>query len=323
MQLTYVSDSAPGYTRRRAGRGFIYLNTRGARVRDPVQLARIRSLAIPPAYEDVWICPSPFGHIQATAVDARGRKQYLYHRDWRATRDASKFERLTPFGAALPRLRRKVARDLTLRGLPRERVLAAVVRLLDRTAMRVGNEEYVRDNGSYGLTTLRNHHIRLDGEEVRLAFRGKGGITHNVSLKDERVAHIVRHCMEIPGRELFQYVDARGARHPVTSQAVNTYLRDLSGESFTAKDYRTWTGSVIAFDQLRKTVAKSGGKKRRITAALTAVSGRLGNTPAVCRKSYVHPQVLEAEPEDLDVPPVAKRGLNEAERRLLAFLTQR
>lgn len=319
--LTYVTDADPGFTRRRAGKGFVYLDTRGKRIADAAQIARIRSLAIPPAYEEVWICPHERGHIQATARDARGRKQYLYHAKWRETRDGTKFGRMAAFARALPRMRRKVARDLALPGLPKEKVLAALVRLLDRTCIRVGNEEYVRENRSYGLTTLRNRHVELNGEEVRFEFRGKGGIQHDVKLKDRRVARIVRRCMDIPGQELFQYIDADGERRQISSQTVNAYLRTLAGEDFTAKDYRTWAGSVLAYAALSASREGGGATRSRIVAALKTVSGRLGNTPAVCRRSYVHPAILDAcESDSLAATPSAKRGLSEAERRFLGFL---
>jgi DNA topoisomerase-1 len=326
-QLEYVSDETPGFSRRRCGKGFSYRDSHGKRITDAAQLARIRALAIPPAYENVWISPDARGHIQATARDARGRKQYLYHAQWRAIRDGTKFDRMRRFAHALPGLRRKIARDLALDGLPKEKVLAAVVKLLDRTGIRVGNEEYVRENGSYGLTTLRNRHVAVKGEEMHFEFRGKSGVPHQVTLKDRRLARVIRRCLDIPGQELFQYVDADGARRAITSQAVNAYLQALARMDITAKDFRTWAGSVLAYDELRRSAVPAPDAKRppsprsRMVAALKAVSARLGNTPAVCKRSYVHPAIMDAcESGDLDAEPASRRGLTEAERRFLGFL---
>ena len=265
-------------------------------MRDAATLARVRSLAVPPAWTDVWICPRADGHIQATGRDARGRKQYRYHPLWRQVRDASKYERMQAFGAALPRIREACDRDLRCPGMPREKVLAAVVRLLETTLIRVGNDEYARDNRSYGLTTLRNRHVTIDGSRIEFRFRGKSGVRHDVRLKDRRLATVVRRCREIPGQELFQYIDDDGERHAVTSGDVNAYLRAIAGEDFTAKDFRTWAGTVLATLALQEferfdSVAEA---KRNIVRAVERVAERLGNTPAVCRSCYIHPAVVDA-----------------------------
>ncbi|AKJ30597.1 DNA topoisomerase I [Caldimonas brevitalea] len=289
-----MADTMPGFTRVKRGAGFAYLDTNGQPVRDKAQLQRIRQLAIPPAYTDVWICPLEDGHIQATGRDARGRKQYRYHAEWHAQRDADKFDRMLAFGAALPRLRARVKRDTERRGLPREKVLATIVHLLDTTFIRVGNDEYARTNGSYGLTTLRDRHADIQGDTVRLRFKGKSGVLHEVNVSDKRIARIMRSCQDLPGQELFQYVDEDGEIRTVGSSDVNDYLRENTGEDFTAKDFRTWHASVQAIEWLMPIVAENKREaKRHIKEALTAVSSRLGNTVAVCRKSYVHPKVLE------------------------------
>jgi DNA topoisomerase-1 len=280
----------------RRGRSFIYLTPAGRPVRAVRELERIRALAVPPAYRDVWVCRDPRGHLQATGRDARGRKQYRYHPRWRVLRDANKFDRMLEFGRSLPRIRRCVARDLRRPGLPRERVLATLVKLLERTLVRVGNEEYVRANGSYGLTTLRNRHVRVRGQRVVFEFRGKRGIAHRVSVHDPSIARIVQRCAEIPGQELFQWLDKGGERHRVDSGAVNDYLRQAGGGDFTAKDFRTWFATLEALQWLRRrpVAANARSRKREVGAAIAAVAQRLGNTPAVCRRAYVHPQVLDA-----------------------------
>jgi DNA topoisomerase-1 len=294
--LRYVSDQTPGIRRRRAGRGFVYTSPDGHRFTDPEELSRIRSLAIPPAWTDVWICASPRGHIQATGRDARGRKQYRYHQRWREVRDETKYGRMTEFGKALATIRAAVEADLARPGLPREKVLAAVVRLLDSTSLRVGNTAYARENGSYGLTTMRDQHVNVFGSRVRFRFKGKAGKLHVVDLTDRGLATVVKRCQDLPGEELFQYVADDGQIKAVTSEDVNEYLHRVSGRDFTAKDFRTWNGSVLAAQAL----AEGGGfrsereAKARIVEAIKAVAGRLGNTPAVCRACYVHPQVLEA-----------------------------
>ena len=244
--LRYVSDEQPGYTRKAKGDDFEYFDADGKRIRDETRLFRIRRLAVPPAYTDVWICPSPNGHIQATGRDARGRKQYRYHERWREVRDENKYDRMVVFGKALPKIRRRVNRDLKRRGLPREKVLATVVQLLERTFIRIGNEEYVKENKSFGLTTIRNHHVEVTAAKLEFRFRGKGGKKHEVDVTDRRLAKIIRQLQDLPGQEIFQYVDDEGEVRDVTSQDVNDYLREITGEEFTAKDFRTWAGTVLA-----------------------------------------------------------------------------
>ena len=295
-RLRYVSDSMPGIRRKRAGKHFSYTDPDGAPIHDADELQRIKALAIPPAWTDVWIAPTPRGHIQATGRDAKGRKQYRYHRRWREVRDETKYERLIAFGEALPLIRERVAHDLARPGLPREKVLATVVRLLETTLIRVGNEEYARENHSFGLTTLRNRHVDVTGTALRFHFRGKSGVVHDIDLHDRRVAHIVKRCQELPGRELFQYLDGEGERHGVDSDDVNEYLHDVSGQEFTAKDFRTWAGTVLAAMALREFEAFDCEAQARtnIVRAIEQVARRLGNTPAVCRRCYVHPAVLDA-----------------------------
>jgi DNA topoisomerase-1 len=293
--LRYVSDEAPGLRRVRAGKGFRYLDPDGRAVADPETRARIRALAIPPAWEDVWICPRPDGHLQATGRDARGRKQYRYHPRWREVRDESKYGRMIAFAHALPKIRRRVARDLGRPGMPREKVLAAVVRLLETTMIRVGNAEYARANRSFGLTTLRNHHAKVRGSKVQFHFRGKHGIEHEIDLDDPRLARVVRRCQDLPGQEIFAYIDD-GEVRDVSSEDVNAYLRAVAGAEFTAKDFRTWAGTVLASLALQEFEA-AGTKaeaRKNIVRAIESVSKRLGNTPAVCRKCYVHPAVIDA-----------------------------
>ena len=294
--LRYVSDERPGLRRLRAGRGFRLVTPDGRTVRDEETLRRVRSLAIPPAWSDVWICPSPDGHLQAVGRDARGRKQYRYHPKWRSTRDEQKYGRMIAFGRALPAMRKRVDKDLALPGLPRRKVLATVVRLLEATCIRVGNDEYARTNGSYGLTTLHDRHVRVDGAELRFRFKGKSGVKHAIDLSEPRLAKIVRRCRELPGQELFQYLDDTGAVKDVGSGDVNDYIREISGDDYTAKDFRTWAGTVLAalaLDELR-TFDSQAQAKRNIVRAIERVAERLGNTPSVCRKSYVHPEVLAA-----------------------------
>ena len=293
--LRYSSDAEPGIARRRAGSGFYYLMPNGRRVSDPATLERVRKLAIPPAYRDVWICLDPAGHLQATGIDARGRKQYRYHPKWRSVRDAHKFERMLAFGRALPRIHRRIARDLKLRGLPRERVLATVVRLLERTLIRVGNAEYARDNKSYGLTTLRNGHVRLRGTVLRFRFRGKHGITQEVEVDAPRSSRVVRSCLDLPGQELFQYRDEKGVLRDVGSSDVNAYLKEISGDSFTAKDFRTWYATSQALEALVGQAFRTAREaKDKLKDVLQAVASRLGNTPTMCRKCYVNPVVVDA-----------------------------
>jgi DNA topoisomerase-1 len=330
--LVWVSDDMPGIRRVRVGDGFVYRGVDGKLIRRAAELQRIRALAIPPAYEKVWICTRPNGHLQATGRDARGRKQYRYHPQWRVAKDADKFERMLEFGAALPRIRKRVKADLAapIGASPgRATVLATIVRLLDTTYVRIGNEEYARSNRSFGLTTLRNRHVDVSGSRLRLRFRGKSGKEHEVALDDPRVARVVRRCQAMPGQDLFQYFDDDGSAHVVGSADVNDFIRAISGADFTAKDFRTWHGTAHA---LALWVERGADPASRPSAKelLTDVAQRLGNTVAVCKKSYVHPRVLEVLGTPLDGPlltefdAVAKRsGLSVAERRLLAFLAER
>ncbi len=294
--LRYVSDAAPGFTRRRYGKSFVFFDHKGERIRDEAQIMRIRKLAIPPAYRNVWICPHSNGHIQATGIDAKGRKQYRYHADWRACRDATKFTHMLAFGDALPQIRAAVAAHMAQRSLGREKVLATVVALLEKTLIRVGNDEYARTNGSYGLTTLRDEHVAVEGSTIRFRFRGKSGKEWNLRVSDRRIARVVRACADIEGQELFKYIDEAGQVRDVTSGDVNAYLRDITGQPFTAKDFRTWTGTVLAALALIEYREYDGEAqaKKNVVAAIEAVSARLGNTPSVCRKSYVHPEVINA-----------------------------
>jgi DNA topoisomerase-1 len=293
--LRYVSDDQPGIHRRRAGKGFSYVGVDGKPLRDKAELRRIKSLAIPPAWNDVWICPLPQGHIQATGRDAKGRKQYRYHSQWRVVRDENKYDRMIAFGEALSQIRERTERDLSLPGLPREKVLATVVRLLEITLIRVGNEEYARANRSFGLTTMRNKHVKVNGSKMNFRFRGKRGILHSIDLTDRRLAKIVRRCQELPGQELFQYIDEEGETQSFGSADVNDYLREVTGRDFTAKDFRTWAGTVLAATALLefKAFDSETEAKRNIVRAIDAVASRLGNTSAVCRKSYIHPTVVD------------------------------
>jgi DNA topoisomerase-1 len=294
--LAYVSEGGAGIRRRRAGRGWHYIGPDGRTVRDRAVTSRIRALAIPPAWRDVWISPNERGHIQATGRDAKGRKQYRYHARFRQVRDAAKFDRMLAFAVTLPRVRRRVARDLGAPGLPREKVLAALVRMLETTLIRVGNEEYARKNRSFGLTTLRNGHVSVDGPVVRFRFRGKSGKDHLVTVRDRRLAAIVDECHALPGACLFQYLDRKGRRRGVDSDDVNAYLRQITGRDFSAKDFRTWAATVLAAVALEKRGAAPSATqaKKRVVAAVEAVAERLGNTAAIARKSYVHPAVVDA-----------------------------
>ncbi|HEY1612015.1 MAG TPA: DNA topoisomerase IB [Paraburkholderia sp.] len=294
-RLTRSSDETCGYTRRLSGKRFAYFDGDGKRIRDADVIARIDALAIPPAYTDVWICPDESGHLQATGRDARGRKQYRYHPSWRDQRDRDKFGKLAGFARALPRIRARVAADLRLRGLPRDKVVAAIVRLLDSTLVRIGNAEYVRENASYGLTTLRKRHLRSEGRTLQLCFNGKHGIAHEVTIDDAAVARVVRRCAGLPGRELFRYTAGDGT-HKVTAADVNAWLHEAAGEAFTAKDYRTWAASAVALDLLRAAEPPRSNTAARRTIAQVAreVAVLLRNTPAVCRNSYIHPTVVEA-----------------------------
>ena len=316
-QLRYVSDERPGIRRLRRGGGFRYLDSEGRPVRDLATLRRIKSSAIPPAWTDVWICPLAHGHIQAVGRDARGRKQYRYHARWRETRDQNKYARLIEFGRALPRIRRRVEEDLGRPHLPREKVLAAVVRLLETTLIRVGNEEYARENHSYGLTTLRSKHVTVEGATLRFEFRGKGGKRHAVDLADRRLARVVRHCQELPGHELFQYVDDEGQPQVVDSADVNEYLRQVGGGEFTAKDFRTWGGTVLAALALASQSASGEPRrvKRELAEGVAEVARHLGNTVAICRKCYIHPAVIVAHAENA-LPTVLERSSPEMSSNL-------
>jgi len=326
--LHYVSDDSAGYRRIRHGNHFKYLDTQGKRIRDEQRLLRIKRLAIPPAWNDVRICPSPNGHIQATGRDARGRKQYRYHERWRELRDENKFERLADFAKALPRIRRRVAKDLKLIGVPREKVLATIVRLLERTFIRIGNEEYARENKSFGLTTIRGRHVTVRGDRLRFRFRGKSGRQHEVDVTDRRIAKIVSKCQDLPGQNLFQYVND-GEVRDVTSQDVNDYLREISGENFSAKDFRTWAGtllSAIALN-LQGKIENQKQAKANIKTAICAVAELLGNTPAICRKCYVHPAIVETYLSGREVAGLADAiktpdhiNVREVERAILKFL---
>jgi len=327
--LQYVSDDRPGYRRRSKNGDFEYLDTEGRKIRDEHRLLRIRHLAIPPAWTDVWICSSPTGHIQATGRDARRRKQYRYHESWREIRDENKFARLADFAAALPKIRRRVTQDMRLPGLSLQKVLATVVRLLERTFIRIGNEEYARDNKSFGLTTMKNRHVTVEGARLRFRFRGKSGREHEVDIADRRIARVVAKCQDLPGQDLFEYVDDDGEVRDVTSQDVNGYLREITSQDFTAKDFRTWAGTLLATMALNAQEAFETKKqaKANVKAAICTVAELLGNTPAVCRKCYVHPAILEAYLSGTQIagfgdaaksPAMAK--LSAVERAVLRFL---
>ena len=325
--LHYVDDRSPGITRRVENGKFVYFLPSGKRIRDAAEISRINKLAIPPAYTDVWICPDARGHMQATGRDARGRKQYRYHPRWREIRDSDKYERILAFGAALPRLRAGLEKHLALRGMPREKVMALVVQLLETTLIRVGNSRYARENRSYGLTTLRTRHVAVRGAAIRFQFRGKSGVEHQVTLRNQRLARILRRCMELPGQHLFQYLDEAGERHPVSSNDVNQFIQQMTGGDFTAKDYRTWAGSALALESLRKREWQPEAVARRhLVETVKEVSRQLGNTPAVCRQCYIHPDVLDAFAggELARLPRARKRKwLSSEEVTLLKFLTER
>ena len=330
--LQYVSDERPGYSRRAKGKHFQYFDTEGKLIHDEQRLCRIKRLAIPPAWTNVWICPSPNGHVQATGRDVRGRKQYRYHERWREVRDENKFERLAQFAKALPDIRRRVAQDFKLPGLARRKVLATIVRLLERTFIRIGNEEYARENKSFGLTTLKNRHVKVRGAQVRFRFRGKSKRPHEVDVTDRRVAKVIAKCQDLPGQDLFQYVDEDGEVQDVTSQDVNEYLREIAGEDFTAKDFRTWGGTVLAAMALSMQEAFQTKRqaKSNIKTAICAVAELLGNTPAVCRKCYVHPMIVEAYLNRTRIAGLNGSGkalkqpdLRAAERAVLKFLRAR
>ncbi|MGH8387621.1 MAG: DNA topoisomerase IB [Pseudomonas sp.] len=292
--LHYVDDTQPGITRKKLRGKFCYFDPSGLRITDPNEIQRINALAVPPAYVDVWICADPRGHLQATGRDARGRKQYRYHPRWREVRDSDKYARLRDFGLALPKLRKQLEALLAAPGSSRDKVMATVITLLDATLIRVGNTQYARDNRSYGLTTLRSRHVEINGSAIVFQFRGKSGVEHQITVKDRRLARIVKRCQEIPGQNLFQYLDENGERRTITSADVNSYLQTLTGADFTAKDYRTWAGSALALAVLRQLQWQPESEaKRHVVDMVKNVARQLGNTPAVCRKCYIHPAVLE------------------------------
>ncbi len=308
--LRYVHDTRPGITRHGAGKGFFYRSAKGEKITDERTLERIKSLAIPPAWTDVWICPSPNGHLQATGRDARNRKQYRYHPKWREVRDETKYEHMIEFGQALPEIRKRVDADLGKHGLPREKILAAIVRLLETTLIRIGNDQYAKENKSFGLTTMRDRHADISGSTVTFSYRGKSGIDHEVELHDKRLANVVRRSQELPGQELFQYVDDEGTRQSVDSGDVNDYLKEISGKDFTAKDFRTWAGTVLAAEALSgfEDVDTDAAAKENVVRAIENVAGRLGNTVAICRKCYVHPAVIDAYLDGHTVETIRQRA---------------
>ena len=330
--LRYVTDTHAGIIRKRAGKHFSYVGLDGKPIHDEEVIQRIRSLGIPPAWKNVWICPNPRGHIQATGRDAKGRKQYRYHPLWRKIRDENKYDRMVTFGKALPTIRERVSHDLALSGLPREKVLATIVRLLDTTSVRIGNEEYARENGSFGLTTLRDEHVEIKGATVRFQFRGKSGKDHSIDVKDRQLAKIMKRCRDLPGQELFQYIDENGQPRTVESGDVNAYLQEVTGQDFTAKDFRTWAGTVTAtcaLQDLGEYESETQAKKNVVRAIETAAQ-HLGNTPTICRKSYVHPEVIDGylhgsllcalKAHDEEAIVEALNGLRPEEISVLAFL---
>ena len=330
--LRYITDEVPGITRRRAGAGFVYRDAKGRRVRDAATLARIRSLVIPPAWRDVWIAPDPHGHLQVTGRDAKGRKQYRYHPRWTEVRDSAKYNRMIEFARALPAIRHRVLGDLKGSPLSRERVLATVIRLLETTLIRVGNEEYARANNSFGLTTLQDRHVTVRGGVMKFRFRAKSGVFQTIDLEDAALARSVKRCQDLPGQTLFQYLDAGAKRQSVGSRDVNRYLREISGEDFTAKDFRTWAGTVLAATSLCEfdAAVSATARNRNIVQAIESVARKLGNTRAVCRKCYVHPAIIDAYNDGVTVAglngksqmraalPMAR--LSHAERAVLSFL---
>ncbi len=332
--LQHVSDATPGITREQRGSKATFRDAEGRVVRDVATLDRIASLVIPPAWVEVWICPSPRGHLQATGRDGRGRKQYRYHPRWRTTRDETKYERMLAFGQALPAIRTRVAKDLDRPDLPREKVVATAVRFLETTLIRVGNQEYARDNRSFGLTTLRDRHVEVDGATIRFHFRGKSGKDHEIGVMDRRLANIVKRCRDLPGQDLFQYVDADGGRHTIGSGDVNDYLREITGEDFTAKDFRTWAGTVLAAWALHEyeEVDSDAQAKKNVVEAIDSVAQRLGNTRSICRTCYVHPAVIDAYLDGTLVDSLRQRAaklddaiteLSHEETAVLALLRRR
>ena len=332
--LRYVTDASPGIRRKRVGKNFSYIGPDGKPISDPAELQRIKSLGIPPAWTNVWICTKPNGHIQATGRDAKGRKQYRYHPRWREVRDETKYDRMIVFAENLPGLRKRIAHDLSLSGLPREKLLATLVRLLDTTLIRVGNEEYARENNSYGLTTMRNEHVDVSGAKVEFHFRGKSGKEHVIDVKDRQLAKIVRRSQELPGHELFEYIDEKGELRTVESSDVNEYLQEVTGQSFTAKDFRTWGGTVV----VTRSLQEIGGfdtqtqAKKNVVQAIKEAAQDLGNTPAICRKCYVHPAITDAYMNGSllnflkqyaeQEKKLSKDGLRPEESVVLAFLEE-
>lgn len=316
--LRYVLDDRPGITRHRAGKGFFYRDTSGERITDKKAIERINSLAIPPAWTDVWICPSPNGHLQATGRDTKGRKQYRYHPRWRESRDENKYEHMIAFGKALPAIRERVDQDLRKRGLPKEKVVAAVVHLLEATLIRVGNDQYAKENKSYGLTTMRDRHVDINGSTISFNFNGKAGIEHEIDLQDRRLAAIVKRCQDLPGQHLFQYIDENGDRQAVDSSDVNDYLKEITGEHFTAKDFRTWAGTMLAAEALSgfEEFDSETKAKHNVVEAIESVSKKLGNTPSICRKCYVHPAVIDAYLEGDTVKTLEQRAERELQMNL-------
>ncbi|MEW6493417.1 MAG: DNA topoisomerase IB [Cyanobacteriota bacterium] len=294
--LRYVTDDSPGICRQRRGKGFSYIGVDGKRLTDKSEIKRIDSLVIPPAWNDVWICPIANGHLQATGRDAKGRKQYRYHPHWCTVRSQTKFNRMIPFSAALPVIREQINRDLAHKGLPREKVLATAVRLLETTHIRIGNAEYAQENKTFGLTTLRNRHVDVTSTTIHFHFKGKSGVKHDIELRDRKLARIIKRCQDIPGYELFQYVDNEGQRHSISSEDVNNYLREITGEDFTAKDFRTWAGTVLAARELKQMppFESQTQAKKNVAQAIKAVAKELGNKPATSRKYYVHPAIIDA-----------------------------
>ena len=332
--LRYTTDAKPGIRRRRRGKTFSYVGPDGRVIRAAAELARIRALVIPPAWADVWICPDPRGHLQATGRDARGRKQYRYHPRWREVRDETKYERVIGFAQVLPVIRRKTSEHLRRQGLPREKVLATVVQLLEKTLIRVGNDEYARSNRSYGLTTLRDGHVDVTGPRVRFSFRGKSGVEHEIDLNDRQLARIVKQCRDLPGYDLFQYHDEDGQRQTVGSEEVNAYLKEITGQDLTSKDFRTWAGTVLAAQLLREFAAftSNAQARRNIVAVIEMVAKKLGNTKAVCRKCYIHPAILDAYLDGSMLDTISQRArrvsravdrLTAGEAEVLDFLQRR
>ncbi len=333
--LRYVSDNAPGIRRKRNGSGFTYVAPDGKTIRNVSELNRIKSLGIPPAWTDVWICTDENGHLQAVGRDAKGRKQYRYHKRWREVRDETKYTRMLLFAKALPKIRKQLRRDLKLPELSRRKVLATVVRLLEVSLIRVGNEEYAKQNGSFGLTTMRDHHVKVNGSKVHFRFRGKSGKDHEIKVEDKHLARIVKKCQDLPGQELFQYIDRDGQQQKINSEDVNEYLREITGQDFTAKDFRTWAGTVLAAMALQEFEECTSNRqaKRNITRAIESVAQRLGNTPAICRKCYIHPAIFDSYIDGTMVETLKQRAemefttglrkLRSEEAAVLALLQKR